>query len=298
VNYCVKCRAPAGGIVVLCNDCTIGLRIELVDVPSLVRDLEITYSRQDQLGKPYGNGPGSGENPLPFKTHIPEVAWILHHTLASWAHDFNPAHFARPVPTADVARWLVANLARIRVHAHAGQLVDEITTAIHAARHAIDRPDDRRQFLGPCATELSPGLYCRYEVYGVPWNTHATCPQCGTRHDIAARQAWLHDIAQDHLGTAVEIAGFLQTTGMKCTYETIRGYVRRGRLAPVPDTIPPLYRIRDVLTALGNRYQHQSKAPVTELREPNPPDTVRQDPKSLPESMPVSVPSTGHRLLG
>lgn len=260
MNHCAKCHQAAGEIVGLCNDCTIGLRIELADVPSLLRNLEITYSRQDQLTAPYSQGPASDEQPLPFKTHVPEIVWILHHTLIRWAQDLNAGPFTRPVPTADVARYLVTNLPQIRNSPDVAQLVDEITYAIHQARHAIDRPDDRRQFLGPCATELSPGLFCREEVYGVPWDTHATCPQCGTRHDITARQTWLRDIAQDHLGTATEIAGFLQTTGMKCTYETIRGYVRRGRLTPEPDTTPTLYRIRDVLTALGNRYQHQAKA--------------------------------------
>jgi hypothetical protein len=258
VTYCGKCRAVTAGVT-LCNDCSVALRVELTDVPSLLADLDITRSRQDQLVAPYDHGAASAETPLPYKPHIAETVWVLHHTLDAWATTLGVArHATRPLTTAQLAVWLLRNMNRVVLCTDAGQLADELTSAIHQARRAIDRPDDRRCFLGPCSTpDPTTGLLCQEEVYGLPWNRYATCPTCGARHDIAERQTWLHDVAQDHLGTSVEIAGFLRSTGMRCTPSMIRNYAARGRLTPAPDTHPPLYRIRDVLTTLQARYQHQ-----------------------------------------
>lgn len=251
MSHCCKCGAATD--VILCATCAVALRIELTDVPSLLVDLDITRSRQDQLTDPTNRGPGGSENPLPFKVHVAEVVWVLHHTLDAWATTLGAATNAgKPPTTAQLARWLLRNMPATRIHPDAGQLVDEVTNAVHQARRAIDRPDDRRLFLGPCAT--GP---CAEEVYGLPWNKIAICPACGARHDIAARQTWLHNVAQDHLGTAVEISGFLRTTGVRCTSSMIRSYAARGRLTAAPDRHPPLYRIRDVLGALQDRYRHR-----------------------------------------
>lgn len=257
MNRCGKCHHPSDGY--LCTDCTIALRIELDDVAELLYDLEITRSRQDQLLAPYGNGPGGSENPLPFKIHVTEVVWILHNTLASWA-DITLAPPSRPAHhTASLARWLRRHLDDIRLHPDAGQFADEITSAIHQARRAIDRPNDHRQFLGPCWTELPDHNHCREEIYGVEAKQHATCPACGTTHNIADRQQWLLTVAQDRLGTSTEIAGFLRIAGVACTPGQIRGYVARGRLETAADTHPPLYKMRDVLHAIADRYTHHHK---------------------------------------
>ena len=253
VNYCGKCRTPSD--LTLCTNCTVALRIELTDVPSLLIDLDITRSRQDQLTDPTNHGPAGTEVPLPFKTHIADTVWVLHHTLTEWATTLGATNPTKPLATAQLATWLLRNLNRVPTHPDAGQLADEVTSAIHQARRAIDRPDDRRCYLGPCSTGE-----CVEEVYGLPWNKYATCPACGARHDIAERQTWLRDVAQDHLGTSTEIAGFLRSTGVRCTPSMIRGYTARGRLTPAPETYPPLYRLRDVLAAIQVKYQRHPKA--------------------------------------
>jgi hypothetical protein len=259
MTRCGKCHQPSD--VFLCTNCTIALRIELDDVASLLADLEITRSRQDQLLGPYGNGPSGSENPLPFKTHITEIVWILHNTLASWA-DTTLAPPSRPAHhTASLARWLRRHLDDIRLHPDAGQLADEVTSAIHQARRAIDRPDDHRQFLGPCGAQLPDHTYCLEEVYGVEWIQTTHCPACNTVHNIADRQKWLLDVAQDRLGTSTEIAGYLRTAGVRCTPGQIRGYVARGRLTAT-ETSPPLYRMADVLGAIQDRYQRHRVRPV------------------------------------
>jgi hypothetical protein len=261
MTRCGKCHDPSD--LMLCANCTIALRIELGDVPALLADLDITRSRQDQLTDPTNKGTGGGEVPLPYKTQVSEVVWVLHHTLSSWASTLDGAaepRKATDIPTTTVlARRLLASVAGIRVRADAGQLADEITSAIHQARHAIDRPRDDRLFLGPCGGELSDHSTCRQEIYGVGWKHNTSCPTCGTVHNIADRQKWLLDVAYDRLGTSTEIAGCLRTAGVRCTPSQIRGYVARGRLTPAQETNPPLYRMRDVLGAIQDRYRHQKR---------------------------------------
>jgi hypothetical protein len=264
MNRCAKCHQPSD--LMLCNDCTTALRIELGDVPALLADLDITRSRQDQLVARYGNGPSGSENPLPFKVHVAEVVWVLHHTLYSWVTTLDggePAprgRFPFAIPTSGaLSRYLLSRIHRIRVRVDAAQLADEITSAIHQARHAIDRPNDQRAFLGPCGAQLPDATTCRHEVYGVAGKPAIRCPACGAVHNVAERQSWLLDIAQDRLGSTTEIAGFLRTAGVQCTPSMIRNYVARGRLAPAPDTDPPLYRMRDVLAAIQDRYQRKPR---------------------------------------
>lgn len=262
MTRCAKCAEPSDAV--LCHNCTTGLRVELVTVPGLLADLEITGSRLDQLTDPRHHVRGGGETPLPFKAHIGEVLWVLHHTLYVWATALEGGQVSRKFPkgvpsVSALSRWLLTNTHYIRVRDDAGQLADEVTHAIRYARRAIDRPDDRRLFLGHCGEPLPDRTHCREEVYGVPWRATATCPHCGAQHHVGTRQEWLKDLAQDHLGTATEISGFLATTGITVTASAIRNYAARGRLAPAPDTRPPLYRIRDVLAALEDRYVCKAK---------------------------------------
>lgn len=248
-NTCRKCATPTTGLT-LCNDCATALKIELGDVPELLAQLDITRTRQDQLTDPYDHGHHGGETPLPFRPHIAEVLWVLHNTLTAWAGDHG-ANQKWSIPT--TAAWLTAHLNEIQRADHAAQLADEITQAIRQARRAIDRPGDPRMFLGPC-TRTTPTGTCCTEIYGLPWQQTTTCPTCKTEYNITNRQDWMLTQAQEHLGSAVEIAGFLRILGIHCTPSMIRNYAARGRLIPAPDTHPPLYRIRDVITALKNKY--------------------------------------------
>jgi hypothetical protein len=253
VSDCARCGGVAGEMT-LCPSCGIALRIELTDVPDLLANLDITRSRQDKLGAPYDAGRNGGETPLPFKIHVSEVVWVLHNTLSVWVQAIDD-RVDQGMSTADLARWLLAHPSLVRMHPDANQLVDEITDAVHRCRRAIDRPNDQRLFLGPCGYGN-----CVEELYGFPWHRVAVCGVCGTEYKVLERQEWLREIAQEHLGTASEISGFLRTTGVRCTPSMVRAYVSRGRLvsAGVDTRDRQLFRIKDVLAALQDRYRHRS----------------------------------------
>lgn len=259
MSACVPCGAP--GRVTLCPDCAVALRVELTDVPELLRDLDITRCRQDRPRTPYGRRPAGGEHPLPYRPRVADVVWTLHRALRTAASTLG---MTGTLTTVELARWLLANMRRLRAHSGAGRLAQALTSAIHGARHVIDRPNDRRSYLGPC------GVWgCLGQLYGVVDDRTALCPKCGAEHTIATRQAWLLDVVQGHLGSATEIAAFLRLTGSHCTASMIRNHGARGRLAPAnaaereqaaaTGCQPPmaLYRVSDVISALGTRYEHR-----------------------------------------
>lgn len=226
-------------------------------LPSLPEDLTVTFTRQDQLADPHDHRAASREAPLVFKAHAGEALWVLNHTLSTWADALGYSGAERS--PACLGRWFLQNLDKIQKRSDAAQLVDEITSAIHQARRAIDRPEDHRIFLGSCGgrvTTTSGSMICKEELYGLPWNTHAVCQTCGAECVISIRQEALRARARQYVGTASAIARFLRATGLDCSTGMIRGYAKRGRLKPVSvnERGHCKYAIGDVLDALRKRY--------------------------------------------
>jgi hypothetical protein len=268
VSNCDRCTAPSGGLY-LCGTCLLALKIDLADVagilptatingtghtrnetqPSLPDELRTSLTRQDQLTDPRDHTRTGGETPLIFRNHVGEAVWILHQVLAVWVQELG--HDPREQSPRDLALWYLDHLDLIRKTPTAEQLVDEVTDAIHQARRAIDRPDDRRIYLGHCGHQT-----CREELYGLPWLDTATCKECDTEYKISERHEWLRQRAAQHPGTVPEVTGFLRMTGVQCTTDMVYGYVKRGRITPVwaNNQRRALYLISDVLTAIRDRY--------------------------------------------
>ncbi len=227
-------------------------------LPRLPEDLTVTFTRQDQLADPHDHRAASPEVPLVFKAHAGEALWVLNHTLSTWADTLGYSGAERS--PACLGRWFLQNLNLIQKSSVAAQLVDEITSAIHQARRAIDRPEDHRIFLGSCGgpvTTTSESMNCKEELYGLPWNTHAVCQPCGAKYVISTRQEELRARARQYVGTASTIACFLRATGLNCSTEMIRGYAKRDRLKPVSinERGHRVYAIGDALDALRKRYE-------------------------------------------
>jgi hypothetical protein len=281
---CVRCPTPTGGPY-LCRSCSTALRVELADVAGIIPDhhnqgglllslpdeLHVTFTGQDQLTDPGEPITGKGEIPLVFKGHAGEALWILHQVLQEWAttlHHDDPQEGPR-----DLALWMLHHLHLIQKHPDAGQLVDEVTDAIHQARSAIDRPTDDRIYLGRCGSEQrhthgypTSGPPCTEELYGYPWLSRTICPHCGTEYDITQRQDLLRARKNRYQGTVSQIAGFLRATGVQCTTEQVRGFARSRdgrppRLEPsgTNDLGYSTYLITDVVKALKTRYQRRTR---------------------------------------
>lgn len=253
---CASCDAPTQNLT-LCKPCVTALRAELSDIagllpdasgrgyhmPSLGAEINTTRARQDQLYAAYDRCPGRRtEQPLPVKMSAGDALRSLRSALNYWAtvvvgHQIN-------LPASAAALTLMAFDDQMARHPDAGCLHTEITGAVHRARHAIDRPNDTRLYLGPCDLPR-----CKQDLYGTPASQTVECTGCGALYDVALRRRWLLDVAQDRLGTAVEVAGLLRGAGISATSSQIRGYSHRGALAIAGRNRKghPMYRVGDAL---------------------------------------------------
>lgn len=226
MSDCTRCTAPAPNAY-LCTTCTIALRIDLGDVPALLGELDVTACRLDHITTS-GAHRGGGETPLPYKPQATEAIWVLRTTLATWVAELSAVAAARQRPTADLARWLYQHLDLIRLRQDADTIHDELTYAVREARRVIDRPTDRRMFLGRCgAPTRSP---CAEELHGLPWQDTVTCPACGTEWGIRDRRAWMLRVVEDEVRTAPTLAALLTQLGAAVAVEDIQRWAKQGRL--------------------------------------------------------------------
>lgn len=191
------------------------------------------------------------------------------------------------------ARWVIAASHRRLITILTDQL-DNLLTRDDAQDFARDVARTRTQllaasdtpaprlYLGPCrADPMNKGILCTAEVYAVDHSEKGKdhlcdqcrtvrCPVCSTEHDVAQRRSWLEEAMNDRLATAGDIArGLAGTTGHEATEGQIRGWERRGRLAPHgKDQLGrALYRVGDVIDlareAALNRGRGHADRPVS-----------------------------------
>lgn len=222
MSECTRCTAPADDTF-LCKTCLIALRIDLGDVPALLGELDVTACRLDHITSS-GAHRGGGEQPLPYKPQATEAIWVLHTTLTAWTVDLGGSRDT----SADMARWLYSRLDVIRLRPDADQIHDELTYAIREARRVIDRPTDRRMFLGRCGAPTRSA--CAEELHGLPWQDSVSCPACGREWGIRERRAWMLRVVEDEVRTAPTLAALLTQLGAAVSVEDIQRWARQGRL--------------------------------------------------------------------
>jgi hypothetical protein len=244
----------------ICTSCTSALRHDLAQVDDVLRELEVTTTKQDRIGDP---GPRSSEVPLPYRPEASEHADHVHTSLVVWARAIadacNVPVWELPVESpAELARWLLRHGETIRQYESAGDMVVDIERVMAGARRAVDKPVVRT-YLGPCECgDPDPTSGRPVELYAHPRARQITCPACGAAHDVAARRAWLLGAVEDALVCAEDLSrglpGLLDDT-KALTVAMIHGWAAAGRLAAHPphpsQPSRPLYRTGDVIDVLS-----------------------------------------------
>jgi hypothetical protein len=195
---CLSCYAPQDQGL-LCATCTQRLDCKLADVPAVVGELEVTLARQARMEQATKGGLAHERNGFHSAASI--AAGSLENTLTTWARDVigdwltTPAavyrnrdttqagpycldcHHAscqslRVTRKADVPPSVIAahalrcEMPTIRKHPAAGELVDQITSAVQQAWQEVDRAVNRiRFFVGPCFEADEDGEHCPGEVW-------------------------------------------------------------------------------------------------------------------------------------
>ena len=269
---CGVCASPTGDHGHLCRTHTETLCLDLRTVAWLTAELDVTVTRQARITAAR-HGSRSASTPLPWNEHASARRHELACTVNVWALDTSrlseddrdrlAEHPQHDVPA--VAAWLVRNLPTLRQHPEAGDAYDQLTDSIQQARRAIDRPLDLTTF-GPCHAEQDDGTVCAETLYAPPGREVIAC-RCGAQHSAQTRREWMLNHCRSLKGTASQIASWVRIFGIEASTDRVRAMAARKRFEqagerPRPGGKPgqPLYRLRDVVIAMGNRYQHERAA--------------------------------------
>lgn len=210
---------------------------------NLPRELETTRYRQATTGR---NGGKAAETPVPWDQRAREAAWVLENAISTWARVIEEERgkdLPEDTSTASLARWMLGSVEWLRHHQAGAEALDEITSAVANAAHAVDiRPE--RWYAGPCDT-------CGTDLYGKPASAHVICPndECGQVYDVKQRREQLLAAAEDRLANAALISRAVTSLGEPVKADRIRQWASRGRIVAHSVDLKgrPLYRIGDVL---------------------------------------------------
>jgi hypothetical protein len=207
----------------ICKICLQSVRRDLGDIPALIDDLHTTLSRQDAVGA--SSGRRASESSLPWKETASEALWVLVSTVTTWAREFQDRN-ASPFPDAPVAaaRWLLANSSHVASREQAGQMVDEIASAVAKAYEVIDRPPELL-IAGQCGHQG-----CEEYLYARPDSKTTTCRACETEHEVVERRVWMVNYAAElHLPAAECLAWVRLLMGKAIPRGTWDSWLARGR---------------------------------------------------------------------
>jgi hypothetical protein len=262
-NPCVICQRSTDAF--LCWECSKRLRKTLESVPWLDENLEVTVSRQDQLGKVDTVKAKASETPLVFNDGASEFRRGLRDTVTRWVRDLcesrgvqfkhidcdctHPERFVgplrpgerrerchlRPITTSDLSRWLAHNVVAI-MHSEDAQLCyGEITLHVEKAVEWINRPEPP-VYRGPCPTVIGEDrgrpIYCATDLYAEKGSAFAKCPRCKSSHDVYEIEQSLLDHMDDILMSAAEILRVTRELGVPIPRNRFYGWRKDGKIQP------------------------------------------------------------------
>ncbi|MGV9668658.1 hypothetical protein [Nocardia niigatensis] len=224
---------------------------DLRRVPELFAQLDVTITRTDAIGPRGRRAPGS-ERPLIMNDRASEARRELLRTLR---------HAAAPVPFAptaltdrDAALAILDRLPALAVSASGEAWARDLLAVFTRAWGAVDTPAARR-FAGQC-------VECGSAVTAPEGVRIVDCPRCGSEHDSGQHRGWMWQEAQQHTGTAAELARMLpHFAGAGVQAATIRKWHQRGKLIGCVEEWGTVFRVGDVLALhQGRRSTHRDAA--------------------------------------
>lgn len=264
---CTDCGRPVADNAYICQRCTERLEYAISEAPAYAAELETTRLRQSRTGSAgVGVLSRSYEKPLPWDEHAAETANHLRAILVSWARLISEDRGVDLPSAPHLATWLLGHVEWLRHQSFADDVLDEITTAVASARHAVDlRPE--LAYAGPCRAEVEveDGVHacCTADLYVPTGQAAVRCKECSAEHDVASRQRWLLDAVQDQLAHAGMLSSAVSRLGQSVTSSMIRNYAARGRIVAHGLDLKgrPLYRVGDLLDLLaGQAARHSASA--------------------------------------
>ncbi len=233
----------------LCDSCQIDLCNRLDQIPWLLKELDNRIQKLDRLsvGTIGRNRRPDTLDAIDFDAI--EVARTIRKTLLHWVETIATRATGRPptalntASTADLARWLSANIthiARINLN-HRGrhQLYDDIThiagTPEQAGQlhHAINPTE--HHLVGPCPTPIGRNhdgtpRECGRTLYADTYDKTTTCPDC--HHTIDVETNRLRAAGQRDLHTRTNLIDVLATIDEPVEPTRVDQWINARRLRP------------------------------------------------------------------
>jgi hypothetical protein len=291
-RYCATCFKPLDQDQHLyCTGCRADFRHNVEKIPELLRELNVTLSKQDRIGTTSeGSRPKGHEKPLIYKHHASEARdKLVAGGVVKWARLIRiafPLELSVNMPNDPVQR-LVAYVDRAAHHPWFGDMAAEISRLVAMAESTIDLAQQRLE-AGKCDE-------CGTRISGSIDSPTVTCPGCGVVYQIEERQQELFAAAQAHKVTAAQaevyLGFFLRLTELRRSEglpsvlgpladqpfsgSLVRQWARRERFREVGRYVQPgvtspegwpLYRFGDViqvaLDAIGKANEGKRNAEI------------------------------------
>lgn len=265
---CEICSRPSIDDVPYCPKCADTFRAELMTVPGLVVDLDITSDRLDRLAKHQEGGKGT-ETPLPIRldakgslVNFRRPLDLLTNTITTWARlagcdidESNPpaglrqlvlnnrhgrsyrydpteliTHPIRGVEFAAV--WLAHHPREIRAIEDTTGMHDGITDTIAYVRRLVDRLPER-VLKGPCPY-VGYGAHgdrtlCGTRLYAERGESWIRCPKCGALHDVRDLDSSALHSAEDRLFELRQILVLMTELGEPVPKSTLYAWANDPR---------------------------------------------------------------------
>ncbi|WP_313673258.1 hypothetical protein [Mycolicibacterium sp.] len=232
---CRHCRRDTD--LFLCTLCAKELGALLSDLPWLLRQLDITVTRQDKLGTAQVGK--SSDNPSPINVGAMELARNLHGQLGTLVRDLCESRGmqvpARKWTTVNLAGWLEINLQAITCSEGAGEVYDEIRSATDAILAAINRTS--RMWCGPCTTvvahdQTGADIECGIDLYADRENLaeQIQCPKC--RMFCEPRLQLLNTIKRGDLLPEAKLLEIMDSLGEKVSRNRFYDWIKAGSIRP------------------------------------------------------------------
>lgn len=241
-GLCDVCESPAT-VGNFCTACLERLKLAVKDTPALLKDLDVTTTKQAKQAPPSSGG--GGEASLVFNIQASEIATELTTALRALAWAANPHRRIYDAPPAALAYEVFVAPEKVARDPQAGEMAERFYEARRRADRARDIPEERFTY-GKCD--------CGRTITAPHDREETTCPGCGKRWNVKdereKKDAEARRRIPDYVGTMKEVLMVLEIAGHKVKRGTADYWVHEGKVRP-HSAGSKKYRVKDVADCAG-----------------------------------------------
>lgn len=225
-----RCDTPTADGITLCAPDAQRLRDILGWIPDALDTIADTVARLDRAGT--DGGSSSGDHAEAVNVDALEAKIDLEEKIGTWARtllDDDPADDLRNVPP---LTYLTLSIDLVRTVDYAGDMLDELSEALHKVTRAADVQTGTIQ-LGPCLNVNEEGAQCPGGIRSKRDSSQARCPECGATYNAQAVTQYHITESWHKPATLVTVVNALRLAEVPITINTAKQWVKRGHLVPV-----------------------------------------------------------------